>query len=463
MLTYSLTRRGADSLYEQLYRAIRADILSGRLCSGEKLPSKRTLAEHLQLSTVTVKTAYEQLMAEGYVRSVEKRGYFVDCVQTPAVPTPAAAQPEPPAERSWFLDLVTNSIAAEDFPLTVWARRMRQTILEQGTGLLRATPPQGDPALRAATAAYLRQFRGMQVEPEQIVIGAGTEVLYTLLVQLLGQERRYAVEDPGYAKIARIYQSNHAAVEFVPLDEAGLSVEALRRSRADVVHISPNHHYPTGIVMPIARRQALLSWAQEAPARYILEDDYDSEFRFTGRPIPTLFSIDRSERVIYLNTFSKTIAPSIRIGYMVLPKHLLARFHERLGFYSCTVSGFEQHTLACFLADGSFEKHLNRMRKRYHQKRDALIAAIHASALQGRAQITEQDAGLHFLLKLKTTRSDEALRSAAAAQGLRIATLSEYYRTPTDAPPHVLVVNYSGVETERLPQAMARLAAALGD
>ena len=305
MLTYTLDKQAGLSLYEQLYRRVKADILSGRLAAGEKLPSKRALAAHLEVSVITVKNAYEQLMAEGYLTGVEKKGYFVSAV----LPSPAAVpaspeQPPPPREPVWFLDLDTNSIAA------------------QGTGLLRSTPPQGAWALRQAIAAHLRQFRAMEVTAEQIIVGAGTEVLYNLLVQLLGRDRLYGVEDPGYGKIAHIYRAAGAEVTALPLDEAGVSVEALRRSDADVVHISPSHHYPTGLVMPIARRQELLRWAQEVPARVILEDDYDSEFRFVGRPIPTLFSIDGGEQVVYLNTFSKTIAPSIRISFMVLPRRL---------------------------------------------------------------------------------------------------------------------------------------------
>ena len=460
MLTYTLTKNTGVSLYEQLYRAIKADILSGRLPGGTKLPSKRALAAHLEVSVITVKTAYEQLMAEGYLTGVEKKGYFVSAVQPPL---PAAPPPPPttalqPEERRWFLDLVTNSIDAEDFPFTVWARLMRRTILEQGTGLLHPTPPQGALALRDAVAAHLRQFRGMDVTAEQIVIGAGTEVLYSLLVQLLGQERRYAVEDPGYGKIARIYRSSRAAVSFVPLDESGLSVSALRDSHADVVHISPSHHYPTGLVMPIARRQQLLSWAREAPGRCILEDDYDSEFRFVGRPIPTLFSIDGGRHVIYLNTFSKTIAPSIRISFMVLPPPLLAAFREKLGFYACTVSAFEQYTLAQFISGGYYEKHLNRMRKRYHQKRDAVIAALRAGPLADRAHITEEDAGLHFLLRLDGAPPDETLRRRAEEQGVRLAMLSDYYSDPSHAPPHVLVVNYTGIDLTKWPAALKWLA-----
>ena len=461
MLTYPLTKTGGVSLYEQLYRRIKDDILTGRLAAGEKLPSKRALAAHLEVSVITVKNAYEQLMAEGYIYGMEKRGYYVSPVQRPLAAQRAALPAAAPAPQSWEMDLVTNSIAAEDFPFTVWARLMRQTILEEGTGLLHAMPPQGAPELRTAIAAYLRQFRGMAVDAEQIIIGAGTEQLYSMLVQLLGRGKRYAAEDPGYSKIVRIYRSNQAEVVSIPLDSAGLSVTALERAHADVVHISPSHHYPTGIVMPIARRQELLHWAEQGTDRYILEDDYDSEFRFVGRPIPTLFSVDEGGRVVYLNTFSKTIAPSIRISYMVLPQRLLPAFREKLGFYSSTVSGFEQYTLARFMAEGYYEKHLNRMRKRYHQKRDAVIACIRGGPLAPRARITEEDAGLHFLMTLDTSLSDTALRRMAEQRGLRLAMLSEYYSDHDAAPPHVLVVNYSGVELEKLPRALARLAARL--
>ena len=458
MLTYTFSKTDGVSLYEQLYRHIKEDILAGRLAAGEKLPSKRTLAEHLKLSVITVKNAYEQLTAEGYIYGVEKKGYYVSRIEQPlhtgAVQTfPAAEQ-----EEKYLLDLVTNTISAENFPFTVWSKLMRQTILEQDVGLLQPMPYHGALELRQAIAKNLQQFRGMTVDPEQIIIGAGTEFLYYLLIQLLGRDRTYAVEDPGYSKIGRIYESNHVALCRIGLDHAGLSAEVLRRSGADVVHISPSHHYPTGIVMPIARRQELLRWAAEQTERYILEDDYDSEFRFVGRPIPTMFSTDRHERVIYLNTFSKTIAPSIRISYMILPPHLLARYRETLSFYACTVSGFEQHTLAAFMAQGRYEQHINRMRNRYRQKRDAVIDVIRTGALAGRVEIMEQDAGLHFLMRLDTGLSDEELRLAAARRGVRLALLSDYYADPAAAPQHVVVVNYSGIEPEELCRGLARLA-----
>ena len=459
MLTYALEKNGSRSLYTQLYGCIRRDILSGALPPRQKLPSKRALAQHLEVSVITVKNAYEQLAAEGYIYTVEKKGYYVSPVERPLPPAdPPPLTPEKPAEPV-FLDLATGSLDRSYFPFTVWSRLMRQTILEEDTELLRAAPSNGALALRRAIAAHLRQFRGMDVDPEQIIIGAGTELLYTLIIQLLGREKRYAVEDPGYGKIARIYQAHQVPLCRVGLDSGGLDVAQLRRQPADVVHISPSHHYPTGIVMPITRRQELLRWAAEQPERYILEDDYDSEFRFVGRPIPTLFSIDGGEQVVYLNTFSKTIAPSIRISFMVLPRRLLADFRQKLGFYACTVSAFEQYTLAQFLAGGWYEKHLSRMRKHYRQKRDAVIAAVYKSPLAPYAAITEEDAGLHFLLRLDGAPPDETLRREAEQRGIRLAMLSDYYQCPQDAPQHVLVVNYTGIDLDRLPAALERLAA----
>ena len=458
MLTYTLEKNSGISLYEQLYRCIKADILHGKLAANERLPSKRVLAEHLEISIVTVKNAYEQLIAEGYIYSREKRGYYVTPMERPLTAGVRAPVPEKTQERTWFLDFVTNSTAAEYFPFTTWAKLMRQTILEQDTGLLRSMPSTGALELRQAIADYLRQNRGMTVDPNQIIVGAGTELLYHLLVQLLGRDKCYAVEEPGYGKIAKIYESNGVSVRYIGLDENGLSAKKLRESDASVVHISPSHHYPTGIVMPISRRQELLRWAAEKEGRYILEDEYDSEFRFTGHPIPTMYSVDENQRVIYLNTFSKTIAPSIRISYMILPTPLLEEYHRRLGFYACTVSGFEQYTLAAFLARGSYEQHLNRMRKRYRQKRDAVMACIETGALQGKATIMERGAGLHFLVQLRTQLPDRELREQAAQQGLRLALLSDYYKEKKTAPMHVLVVNYSGLALERLPEALDRLA-----
>ncbi len=460
MLTYTLEKQNRESLYEQLYRFIREDILTGRLQAGEKLPSKRTLAQHLEVSIITVKNAYEQLLAEGYIHAMERCGYFVSEVDRPPESRQAAHTlcTEPTREKGWLLDFASGAMDPAYFPFTVWARLMRQTILEQDKELLRAAPYNGAAELRAAIADYLQQFRGMQVDPEQIIVGAGTELLYHMLIQLLGRDKCYAVEDPGYSKIAAIYESNLVQVQYIGIDEAGLSAEELRQQSAQVVHISPTHHYPTGTVMPIGRRQELLRWAAEQPERYILEDDYDSEFRFVGRPIPTLYSTDENQCVVYLNTFSKTIAPSIRISYMILPPRLLQRYRENLGFYACTVSGFEQYTLAKFLERGYFERHLGRIRNRYRQKRDQVIEEFMQGPLAGRVKITGQDAGLHFLAQLQTQLPDHELQRRAAERGLRLAMLSDYYHQKQEARQHTLVVNYSGLDMQHLPKALEDLA-----
>ena len=451
MLTYELKKAPGVPLYEALYRCIREDLLSGRLAAGQKLPSKRALAAHLEVSTITVETAYSQLAAEGYLCSREKVGYFVEAVETVHPATP----PEPVITRETKtpgVDLTANAPA--QFPFSVWNRLQRQVLLDFGDQLLEPVPHQGVAALRQAIAAHLAAFRGMQVHPENIIIGAGTDFLYNLLLQLLGKDRVYALEEPGYGKIRRIYDTAGATTESAPMDENGVIPEALGEKR--VLHISPSHHFPTGIVTPVPRRLALLKWAA-ATDSLIIEDDYDTEFRFDTHPISAMYSPDENGRVIYMNSFSKSLAPSIRIGYMVLPPALMAAFREKLGFYSSTVSGFEQHTLARFLQEGYFEKHINRMRKFYKARRNRLVDLLQRCPWAGRLTIQEADAGLHFLLKVQTDLSDEELTAFCAEKGLLVRSLSGYYH---DAVPEnassTLVINYSGLR-EKDMDALQRL------
>lgn len=457
MLTYDLELRGKLARYDYLYRCLKEDILSGRLAAGEKLPSKRMLAAHLNTAVATVENAYAQLLAEGYLFSREKRGYFVSKVDT----RPATAQPrplpQPQSEERWLLDLTAGG-GAEGFPFSVWARLTRRVLTEQGERLLRAIPHSGVPELRQAISRHLYRFRGIQADPEQIVVGAGTEYLYNLTVQLLGRELLYGLEDPGYSKAEHIYALNGAACCSLPVDKQGVPVEALEAGGCQVLHISPNHQFPTGVVTPIARRQGVLRWAQAAEERYVIEDDYDSEFRFTGRPIPALRSIDPGEKVIYINTFSRTLAPSLRISYMVLPRPLLERYQRRLGFYSCTVPSIEQYTLAQFLEEGRFDAHVNRMRIFYRNRRDQVIAAIQASPLADRCRVLREDAGLHFLLELDTDLEDAVLAGLAREQGIRLSFLTDYQRRPGRAESHILVINYPALKPENLDVGLERLA-----
>ena len=241
------------------------------------------------------------------------------------------------------------------------------------------------------------------------------------------------------------------------MDRKGIRIDYLEDSGADVVHISPSHHFPTGIVTPVTRRYELLGWASGSDSRYIIEDDYDSEFRLAGRPIPALASIDSNQKVIYINTFTKSLTSTMRISYMVLPKRLLDPFHERLGFYSCTISNFEQFALMRFIKDGHFEKHINRMRNYYHRQRDHLLGAIKKSPLSSLVRITEEDAGLHFLMRIHTKIPDELLISRAAAMGIRLSCLNDYFRNPPADAEHTFIINYSFIEPDRIEEAVSRI------
>lgn len=456
MLTYSLEDRGGLTLYEYLYRCIRGDILSGALALGERLPSKRALAEHLGVSVITVEGAYQQLEAEGYVHTRPRSGFFVSRVERslPARQPPADVQPGP--EQEWKLDLKTNRVDAARFPLATWARLTRQVLTEEGPAILSPLPHQGLPALRRAICSDLRDYRGLSVSPEQIVIGAGAEYLYLLLAQLLGRNTVLAVEDPGYPKIRQVYEKSGVRCVSLPLDGEGMSPDALRASGAGAVHLSPSHQYPTGLVTPIRRRQELLRWAEETDG-VVIEDDYDSELRFTGRPIPPLQSIDGGGRVAYLNTFSQTIAPSMRVGFLVLPSRLLEQYRRELNFYACTVPATEQFVLARFLECGYYEQHLARMRTEYRLRRAAVLEAFRRSAFAGRVHIAEQGAGLHFLMRLDTARSDGEIDARAREKGVRLGFLSQYTRRREEAFSHTLVVNYAGLEKDRLPEAVELL------
>lgn len=455
MLTYSL-RKNNIPLYEQLYGFIKQDITEGRIPSGSLLPSKRTLAEHLKISVTTVQNAYSQLSLEGYIQSRERKGYYVCHVDAAHRPSRIPMPPEP--QTSYEFDLATNSTLKEFFPFTTWSRLMRSVLSERGENLLRPLPHNGALSLRKAVAEHLYRFRGIYVSPGQIIIGAGSEYLLGMLTELFGADRTYATEDPGYQKPASIYRLRGIKHVYIPLDEKGLSMRELFKSDATVVHISPSHHYPTGIVTPISRRQELLRWAQQSDG-YIIEDDYDSELRFTGRPISTLFSIDSSGRTVYLNTFSKTIAPSLRISYMVLPPPLASKFNEKLGFYSCTVSSFEQYTLAKFLGEGHFEKHLSRLKTRYKTQRDAVISALSQCSFASRSSILEQNSGLHFLLHIDTKLTDAELKKRAADNGVLIRCLSDFAHQ-NGQNEHTLVINYSGLAADRLGELAERLEAA---
>ena len=483
MLTYSFEDRGKDTLYEYLYKQIKKDIISQKLDPQEKLPSKRALAKHLSISTITVENAYNQLAVEGYIYSKPRSGFFVSHISAgeaansllnedrisskKQVVKQVSSQNKslnidvpkdsPEQESIDFIDFTSNSNSADSFPFATWNKLMRSTLSDNRDNLMIRSESEGVYQLRKSISNHLYQFRGISASPEQIVVGAGTEYLYGLIIQLLGFDKIYGIEDPGYQKISRIYNANQVEAVHISLDENGINIDALENSEADVLHITPSHHFPTGLVTPISRRYELLNWASENENRYIIEDDYDSEFRLIGRPIPAFQSIDTMDKVIYINTFSKSLTSTIRISYMVLPKMLMEKYRQELSFYACTVSNFEQYTLAKFIKHGYLERHINRMRNHYRKIRDAILSNIKNHMHNKKSIIMEEDAGLHFLLKIDTQFNDEQLIERAKQNGVYISCLSQYYYDKTNAKENILVINYSGVCIESIQKGVARL------
>ena len=357
MLTYDLEKRGRAPKYAYLYACIRKDILRGVLAPGSRLPSRRELAEHLGCSLATVDGAYSLLAEEGYAFSRERSGFFV----SRDFDRPREEPPEAVLRLS--RDPEGAPAPETDFRFSALTKIMRETISRYGEKLLEKPPHNGCAALRNAIAQYLLRYRGMVAQPEQIVVGSGAEYLYGLLVQLLGRDKVFGLENPSYEKIQAVYESHGARCRLLEMDELGVSPAALGETDADVLHVTPTHSFPSDRTAPVSRRLAYLRWA-EARGGVIIEDDFASEFARRSKPMETLFQLDRAERVIYLNTFSKSLAPSMRIGYMVLPEHLMAEYRRKLGFYSCTVPVFDQYVLAEFIDGGHFERHLRRMRRR---------------------------------------------------------------------------------------------------
>ena len=468
MITVDFSEHSDIGLCEQLYRTIKSQITTAALKADSKLPSKRALASHLGVSIITVQNAYARLISEGYIYSIEKKGFFVTDFSdfsfkrqnTSSSPLPLTQFPEQQDDRhtpSWFTDFTSNSTNAQKFPFTLWSHTLRQVLNSQDEKLLQRGDIKGAFELRAAISKYLFAFRNMQVLPEQIIIGAGTEAVYSMLVQYFGRTAVYGVENPGYKKAKAIFDLNGAECIPIEIDSQGINPESLRKEKVQIIHLSPNHHFPTGTVVPIRRRMELLAWANEKKERYIIEDDYDSEFRFNGKPLPTLQSADSQSKVFYVNTFTKTLAPSFRISYLVLPPELVNDFEKKLGAYSCQVSVFEQLTLARFISEGLYEKHINKMKNYYRTLRNNFINEFQKSPAMPFCKITEQESGLHFLLTIKTKKSPQDIKAAMKQNGINVSLLSDYYYGAYSSRECTLVINYSALKKEKITETVERM------
>ena len=452
-LTTALDAASGVPLYEQLYQSLAQEMRTGALAAGTRMPGKRRLAAELSVSVNTVDAAYQMLAAEGYLESRERSGFYVQeylalPVRPAGAPEPQPLHlPEPPPAPPVQYDLSTRGVDPGLFPFRTWAR-LQKELLYSSPQLLTHGEAQGDPALRQALAEYLSEYRGVQCGAHQIVVGAGLEYLLGLLAPLLPGTA--AVETPGYPRARQVLENNGVHCCCLPVDADGLSLAALNQSEAAVCYVTPSHQFPTGVTMPAGRRAELLHWAARRPGeRYIIEDDYDSEFRFDTRPLPSLQGMAGADGpVVYLSTCSRSLAPSIRIAYMVLPEHLLPAWREKYRLYSGTVSRFEQQTLARFITEGYFTRHLARERVAYKARRDALAAALNAAFAPGELTLAGLHTGLHLLAKLKDPPPDAALRRAAEAQGIRLGLLSDYDLTGNAPSAGTLVLGYGSLADE---------------
>ncbi len=361
MLTYDINERGTETKTAFLYKCIKNDIASGVLSPGERLPSKRDLAEHLDISVMTVENTYICLEEEGYIYARPRSGYYVSELEI------SQANIRSKAGVPHIIEHLPEEIRAEgkdteDIHVKGMARIMRRILSDNPDIMLQASPAYGCAVLRNAIADYLFRFRGMQVQPANVLIGSGSEYLYGIIVQLLGRNTVFGIEYPSYNKIEKVYLASGVGVEHLPMTVDGISTEALADTKANVLHVTPFHSYPTGVTASAGKRYEYLSWADNNN-RLIVEDDFDSELSFFMKPIDTLFQMDTAGHVIYMNTFSRSMASGIRIAYMILPDRLLDRYDKNLSFYSCTVPVFDQYVLAEYIADGSFERHLHRKRR----------------------------------------------------------------------------------------------------
>ena len=379
MLTYAINQRDDKSKYYYLYSAIKADILSGTLKKNEKLPSKRSLAEHLGVSLITVETAYQMLKDEGYIESRERSGYYVTELKLLGKKVNFDRELEllehsgrkqlhllenKQEMQGKTLDTGKESVAQENslFPESVYFKTVRSVLNDYGSVLLEKSPNEGCAILRNAIAKYLLRYRGIFAQPEQIIIGSGAEHLYSTIVRMFGNDKVYGLENPSYQQIRIVYEGMGAVCEMLKMGKEGILSTELERTQADVLHVTPFHSYPSGVTATVRKRQEYLEWAKSGE-RIIIEDDFDSEFFMPGKPIDTLYMSDDSQSVVYINTFSKSLSPSIRIGYMILPEKYLELYREKMGDFSCTVPVLDQYVLAEFIDKGHFEQHLNRVRR----------------------------------------------------------------------------------------------------
>lgn len=452
-LTISLDPKDKMPLYEQIYQYIKENIITGKIAYREKLPSTRLLAKHLEVSRSTVELAYEQLLSEGYIESEPYRGFFaaqIEGLYHLSGEKVFRMEKKAVQKERYRFDFTPNGVDLRSFPYNAWRKLSKDILTDDRVELFRLGNPQGEAGFREAVCKYLYQARGVNCSPEQVIVGAGSDYLLMLLCAVLGREHVIAVENPSYKQAYRLFASQSYQVLPIGMDAYGMRIDTLRDTAADVAYVTPSHQYPTGIVMPMKRRMELLKWANEKEGRYVIEDDYDSEFRYKGKPIPALQGYDRAGRVIYLGTFSKSIAPAIRMSYMVLPRKLRDVYLDKCGFISSTVSVVDQLIVQHFIEDGYYERHLNKTRSLYKGRHDLLIKGL--ASLTGVCRISGEHAGVHLLLTFRGKVTENELIKKAKEAGIRVYGLSDYMIGEKEEKATVLL-GYANLTEEEIKEA----------
>lgn len=456
-ITFQLEKTKDRPLYVQLYHYLKREIQNGQIKAGMKLPSKRKLAVHLGIGLNTVDSAYQQLIAEGYVESRVRKGYFaaeIDRISSimEQVTTTSNSETILPSVTN-MIDFHYGHVDIDSFPHTVWKKCMNNTLYLQERDMFISGDPQGEYGLRNEIADYLFQSRGVRCVPNQIIIGAGTQYFIHLLRLLLGKERVFGLEDPGFHRVREVLKVEGAEMKFIPCDESGLCVESLKESQADIAYVTPSHQFPLGMIMPISRRVELLKWAGRKNG-YIIEDDYDGEFRHTGKPIPSLQGLDTGGRVIYLGTFSKSLIPTIRAGYMVLPPELADLYQRKLQGYKQTISKMIQETVCLFIKDGHWERHLNRMRILYRKKNQVLLAELEET-FHDQITVIGEKSGLHILVQVHSDKSEAELIQTAERKGVKVYPTSVYHSKKDNHP--TILMGYGGLSESDIKEGIRLL------
>lgn len=464
-LTFQLDSKIETPLYEQIYIYIKNEIKEGRLCKNMKLPSARRLSTHLEVSRSTIDVAYGQLVSEGYVYAVPCKGYFVSDIEL-LVDMTTNTENISKIKRTALdtkinkqIDFNIGGIDLDSFPFSTWRKITKNVLSADNKELFKIGNSKGDSDFREVIRKYLYESRGVEANSSQIIVGAGNDYLIMVLSKFLG-DVSIGMENPCYIQAYKMFNALEHKLCAIDMDEQGINVKKLAASNVDICYVTPSHQFPTGIVMPIKRRLELLKWAGQKDNRFIIEDDYDSEFRYVGKPIPSLISIDIDEKVIYMGTLSRSIAPAIRMSYMVLPKALVEKYNTNMNFFSSTVSRIDQTIVKEFMEDGYFERHLNKMRSIYKTKHDLLISEI--KKMKTPVYISGQNAGVHITLQVDNQMEEEKLISSAKENGIIVYglsnfTIGDYDNYSNNGLKSNILLGFAGLTADEIVQGILKL------